>query len=337
MRIAPVAGCPTLEQVMRTAAVALTLCGLAVLGLSTAAHAQVPPSIPTFIGPVCVNGLGVSLNGGVAWGQLPVGDITLDWGDGTSISNPAPFPAAHTYGTAGTKTITVSASSSGAVGSASTLVAVGAGVQTCSYRITPAPIAPPNSLSASQQVTLTVGVVDARGNPVSSAPVWLSFAQAAGGGNATACCAFIGQSVPSGLFAAPQMLVTGVSQPPGTIAVTYTAGSALSPGGTDYISVQNAPADQTVVVTDSYSFGVAALASRVQGMNLAHGLENSLIEKLGAAQSSLGAGNQTAACNQLGAFVNEVNAQSGKQLTADQADQLIGSAQEIRNALSCLD
>jgi len=261
--------------------------------------------------------------------------ITLNWGDGTSISAPGVFPAAHTYSTAGTKIITVSASSSGAVGSASTALTIGAGVQTCSYRITPAPIAPPNSLSASQQVALTVIVVDATGNPVSGVPVWLSFAQAAGGGSATACCSFMGQSVPSGLFAGPQVVLAGLNQPPGAIAVTYTAGSALSPGGTDSIVLQNAPADPTVVVADSYSFGVLALASEVHGMNLAHGLENSLIEKLGAAQNSLGAGNQTAACNQLGAFINEVSAQSGKQLTADPADQLIGSAQEIRNALGC--
>ncbi len=141
--------------------------------------------------------------------------------------------------------------------------------------------------------------------------------------------------MPSGLSAAPRVLVTGVSQPPGTIAVTYTAGSTLSPGGTEAIFVQNAPADPTVVVTDSYSFGVSTLASKVQGMNLVHGLESSLIEKLGAAQSSLGAGNLTAACNQLGALINELSAQSGKQLTADQAGQLIGYAQEIRNALGC--
>ena len=51
--------------------------------------------------------------------------------------------------------------------------------------------------------------------------------------------------------------------------------------------------------------------------------------------SSLSRGNTGAACNQLGAFINQVQAQTGKQLTAVQANQLIHSATDARSALGC--
>jgi len=306
-------------------------------GPASAPSNPVTPVSPLrpFIGPVCVSGLTVSLNGGVDWGQLPVGVMTLDWGDGTSTSGPAVFPAAHTYSAAGTVTIKVSASSAGHVGSASAVVTVGSGVKTCSYSISPMPIASPSSLAAGQQVALKVTVSDANGNALSGAPVWLSFGQGTGGGTATACCFFTGQSVPFALGATPMVLVTGMSQPAGTILVTYTSPTALSSGGTDTVTAQNAPANPTVVLTDSYSFGITGLIAAVQGMNLDQGLATSLITKLQAAQNSLATSNITAACNQLGAYINEAQAQSAKNLTVDQASQLIAATRVIQNSLKC--
>jgi hypothetical protein len=47
------------------------------------------------------------------------------------------------------------------------------------------------------------------------------------------------------------------------------------------------------------------------------------------------AGNLTAACNQLAAFINQVQAQAGKALSAPTASQLIQSAADARAALAC--
>jgi len=306
-------------------------------GPASAPSGPVTPVSPLrpSIGPVCVSGLAVSLNGGVDWGQLAVGVITLDWGDGTSTSGAAVFPAAHTYSAAGTVTIKVSASSGGHVGSASAVITVGAGVKTCSYAISPVPIASSSSLSGGQQVALKVTVSDANGNALSGAPVWLSFGQGTGGGSATACCFYSGQSVPSALGITPVVLVTGVSQAAGTIVVTYTSPTALASGGTDTVTAQNAPTNPTVVLTDSYTFGITGLVTAVQGMSLDQGLATSLIAKLQNAQSSLAAGNTTAACNQLGAYINEAQAQSGKSLTADQASQLVAATRLIQTSLKC--
>ena len=77
------------------------------------------------------------------------------------------------------------------------------------------------------------------------------------------------------------------------------------------------------------------LAHLVQSFNLPKGNENSLIVKLQSAQNSLAAGDTTSACDQLTAFINAVNAQTGKALTADQAGQLIAGAEQIKTMLGC--
>lgn len=80
---------------------------------------------------------------------------------------------------------------------------------------------------------------------------------------------------------------------------------------------------------------VADLIAFVESLGLAHGLENALTAKLEGALRSLEAGNLAAACGPLGAFVNQVQAQAGKGLTAQQADALIEAAQSIRGLLGC--
>ena len=61
-----------------------------------------------------------------------------------------------------------------------------------------------------------------------------------------------------------------------------------------------------------------------QAVNL---LENALLQ--------INSGNTTIACNQLSAFINQVQAQSGNQLTVATATQLIASAVQIKAALGC--
>ncbi len=50
---------------------------------------------------------------------------------------------------------------------------------------------------------------------------------------------------------------------------------------------------------------------------------------------SIRAGNIGAACNQVGSFINQVKAQTGKSLTTADATTLIGSAVDVRSSLGC--
>jgi hypothetical protein len=83
---------------------------------------------------------------------------------------------------------------------------------------------------------------------------------------------------------------------------------------------------------------LSALAGFVQTLNLSNGISNSLDVKLQNALQALdsaNAGDSTAACNRIGAFLNEVRAQTGKAVTVAQATQLTGMALEVRSELAC--
>jgi hypothetical protein len=80
---------------------------------------------------------------------------------------------------------------------------------------------------------------------------------------------------------------------------------------------------------------IGDLIALVQGFGLKSGTANSLIVKLQAAARASGGGNSRAACGNLGAFLNEVNAQSRKKLTTAQSGLLISTATRIRVRLGC--
>ncbi|UCG70261.1 MAG: right-handed parallel beta-helix repeat-containing protein [Thermoplasmata archaeon] len=73
---------------------------------------------------------------------------------------------------------------------------------------------------------------------------------------------------------------------------------------------------------------VEKIIENIEEMGLPHGIENSLISKLKNAIKSI-IKDQSSASGQLGAFINEVNAQSGKKLTVEQANDLITAAENI--------
>ena len=78
------------------------------------------------------------------------------------------------------------------------------------------------------------------------------------------------------------------------------------------------------------------LINLVGSMNLEHGIANSFISKLEAAQAALVAPNSGVredAVNKLKAFINAVEAQRGKKLTALQADQLLDYTYKIIAAI----
>ena len=90
------------------------------------------------------------------------------------------------------------------------------------------------------------------------------------------------------------------------------------------VKIGSSPAEQ---LTD--------VGTLIQGFGLPHGMANSLLAKVGAAQASLAVGDTTGACDALQALINEAQAQSGQHLTAAQATAIIVAAQAIRTALGC--
>jgi hypothetical protein len=121
---------------------------------------------------------------------------------------------------------------------------------------------------------------------------------------------------------------SGTTFPIGTTVVSCTAtdGAGNSASGSFTVLVQAAAAQ------------VSNLVAEVQAFNLAQGITNSLDAKLTNILSALNAaqsGNVSNVCGQLGAFINQVAAQSGKALTAAQAAQLTTDARRIMAVVGC--
>jgi TolB protein len=81
---------------------------------------------------------------------------------------------------------------------------------------------------------------------------------------------------------------------------------------------------------------IVSLAKLLDSLNLKRGIELSLKAKLIVALVAERIGAVRAACNVLGAFINEVNAQTGKAIRAADAAALIAAARQICAVLGCL-
>jgi len=91
----------------------------------------------------------------------------------------------------------------------------------------------------------------------------------------------------------------------------------------------------TFQVPSSTTDQIEGLIALVESFGLPRGPENSLITKLEAALSALAAGDTATACSSVTSFINETRAQSDKKLTAEQANQLIDVANQIKTDLGC--
>ena len=80
---------------------------------------------------------------------------------------------------------------------------------------------------------------------------------------------------------------------------------------------------------------INALITTINSFNLNGGTANSLTSKLDNTAKSLGKNNANAACGQVDAFINQVNALSGNQLTAAQAAELLASANQLKTSVGC--
>jgi len=132
------------------------------------------------------------------------------------------------------------------------------------------------------------------------------------------------------------------------------AGAAVGPvgtgggGGSDYPNPLSPPAGITnVTITDGVHTGnglitvtyttpvfdpeqaITDLKDTVSGMGLRKGLTTALNAKLNAALKALDADDHAGACTALQDFQNLVNAQTGKKLSAGQAEDLTDAARQI--------
>lgn len=73
------------------------------------------------------------------------------------------------------------------------------------------------------------------------------------------------------------------------------------------------------------------LLGQVQGVGPGH----SLADKVQEALNDVNAGDISGACGTLGAFIHEVNAQTGKKISAEKATELIDAVQPIEAILGC--
>jgi PKD repeat protein len=235
-------------------ALVAALLGLGLVGVvaGPAAAAAKRPTVK-FASPVCVSGFDVSVVGATLnWRSGPVGTVAVNWGDTTSEA--ASFPAWHTYASAGTYTVTLTATNSLGSGTAESTVNVGANAATCRDTVSPQPVAESGTLSGGQSVQATVAVTNGAGKHLGKPEaVWLSFAPAPGGGTATACCTAADASV--SLSATPVALTTGSDEPAGEVLVTYTLPAAAPDSGSDVITASPVPnASDSGSASTSYTY-----------------------------------------------------------------------------------
>lgn len=171
---------------------------------------------------------------------------------------------------------------------------------------------------------------------------WSHFALTWDGGSSSAIRMFLnGEEMPVAL--APLGQFTGLN---GTVPLPLRIGSAHADslntvygfaGAVDHLSLWKGPLTPEDVQADFDAAtdpvtAIAGLALVVLDLNLPQGIENSLNAKLNSALKVLNdpnTGNDVAAINSLQAFINAVEAQSGKKITAKDATTLIDAANGI--------
>ena len=92
------------------------------------------------------------------------------------------------------------------------------------------------------------------------------------------------------------------------------------------------------LVTVTYTVPTATIADlidSVEALELPKGIENSLLTKLNNAQRNLDRDDLSGACDKLGAFIGQVERQSGKKIDAADANELIAEAEAVRAGVPC--
>ncbi len=90
-----------------------------------------------------------------------------------------------------------------------------------------------------------------------------------------------------------------------------------------------------LLLTPSGIDSIPGLIELIESYELHHGIEHSLLVKLEHANEAVADGNLKRACHRLQAFINQVNAQTGKKITETQAEEILEAVDTIRAALPC--
>jgi hypothetical protein len=110
--------------------------------------------------------------------------------------------------------------------------------------------------------------------------------------------------------------------------VAFAGFSLLTPGMARAQTTDDCVHDPTIV-----SLEVCVEHAASHGFIDNQGIENSLLAKLDAAQSAYDRGQNSVAINNLQAFINEVQAQTGKHIDQLHAQHLVMHAQLVIQAL----
>lgn len=128
---------------------------------------------------------------------------------------------------------------------------------------------------------------------------------------------------------------------PGTLTYTFPTSGVYSvhwTGGARFPGGGGTPAAATFVVScagATPSEHVEDVRTLVGSLALHEGTTQSLESKLDEALAAIEAGDVETACGALRAFLNHVRAQTGKKLTASQAEQLTEAVSKLRDELGC--
>ena len=122
------------------------------------------------------------------------------------------------------------------------------------------------------------------------------------------------------------------------VSCSPASGSTFAIGITTVTCTASAAGDSNSPVSASFTVTVqgasdqlAALSAAVSGV----GPGSSLADKVRQIRADVTAGNSSGACGLLNAFVNEVNAQTGKSISSSQASSLIAAAANIEAVIGC--
>ncbi len=211
------------------------------------------------------------------------------------------------------------------------------------------------SFSPNAGDTITLVQSPAAPYPLGDTSVTLIVTNSSGLSNSCMATVTIVDTTPP-VVACPGNIVTDAASPAGAVVSfspaasddcslagltsSPTSGSTFGIGDTIVnCTATDAAGNQAICTFTVHVNGAAEqvnnLIAQVQRLGLPSGTANSLSVKLQGAASALDRGNSEAACGNLGAFLNEVNAQTGRKLTSAQADVLTAEATRIRAVLGC--
>jgi hypothetical protein len=125
-----------------------------------------------------------------------------------------------------------------------------------------------------------------------------------------------------------------------TINCSPVSGSTFAIGTTTVNCSASDPAGNTAsgnfsVVVNGTATQVSNLITTVNSFGLPADIQAGFDTQLQAVQADLAANNTPQACSDLTAFINHVQAQSGKHLTVSQANQLLAAAKQVQAVQGC--